>query len=331
LITVAILSIIQTDAATNYTIWCVGNGCNKDVAPKTSPGVVLMGGGIDTDEAFEWQISNANGGDFVVLRSTGTDAYNPYIYDLSVSLNKTLNSVRTILFSNKYGAQDPEVLNLIRNAEAVFMAGGDQSSYLSYWVGTPVQSILQDKISTITIGGTSAGCAVLGNWIYTGEVGSITSSEALSNPYDRYMTITSSPFLKFPFLETFITDTHFVTRDRMGRMLTFLARNYKDFNPSNIPILRSVGIDEHTALLLDIHTGDVTTVGAGTAYICSSDHTPQTCKTRTSLTFKGISCHRLSALTNDRYSLSTFSGDGITYPSDVANGAILNRPYGPTA
>jgi cyanophycinase-like exopeptidase len=30
--------------------------------------------------------------------------------------------------------------------------------------------------------------------------------------------------LNLPFLETFITDTHFVTRDRMGRMLAFTGR-----------------------------------------------------------------------------------------------------------
>ena len=32
------------------------------------------------DAAFAWMIARAGGGDFLVLRTTGTDAYDPYIY-----------------------------------------------------------------------------------------------------------------------------------------------------------------------------------------------------------------------------------------------------------
>lgn len=162
----------------------------------------------DTDEAFIWQIKNANGGDFVVLRAAGDDAYNSYIYGLSIAASARLNSVTTILFNDGKASSDPDVLDLIRNAEAVFMAGGDQSKYLEYWVDTDVQKILQQKLANITIGGTSAGLAVQGNTVYTGETGSVTSDEALDNPYDRYITLAPA-FLNIPFLETVITDTHF--------------------------------------------------------------------------------------------------------------------------
>lgn len=37
------------------------------------------------------------------------------------------------------------------------MAGGDQSVYLDYWAGTEVQSIMQNKLANVTVGGTSAG------------------------------------------------------------------------------------------------------------------------------------------------------------------------------
>lgn len=162
----------------------------------------------DTDEAFIWQIGNAKGGDFVVIRATGTDAYNPYIYDLSVQAGTTLNSVRTIIFNSKDASSDNEVLTLLRNAEAVFIAGGDQSDYVNMWIGTPVQSLLQEKIQNITIGGTSAGCMVESNWIYSAETGSVDSAQALSNPYHRYITF-SDRFLRIPFLESTIADTHF--------------------------------------------------------------------------------------------------------------------------
>jgi cyanophycinase len=130
--------------------------------------------------------------------------------ELSVAAGAKLNSVRTILFKNAKASQEAEVIDILSKAEAIFMAGGDQSEYLEYWRGTQVQSIMQDKLShqNVTIGGTSAGCMVLGNWVYSAEKGSITSEDALADPYHRYLTIAPA-FLKIPFLESFITDTHF--------------------------------------------------------------------------------------------------------------------------
>ncbi len=52
--------------------------------------------------------------------------------------------------------------------------------YLQYWVGTEVQYIIQSKIVNITVGGTSAGLAILGNWIFSAINGTVTSPEALS-------------------------------------------------------------------------------------------------------------------------------------------------------
>lgn len=85
-----------------------------------------------------------------------------------------------------------------------------------------------------------------------------------------------------------------VTRDRMGRMLTFVARILQDDLLSKaskgdaaVSVARGVGVDEHTALLLDVTTGDVSAVGVGTAYVCSADHDPTICAAETPLTFKG--------------------------------------------
>lgn len=58
----------------------VGN--QNDVATSTTAGTVLMGGGTDVDAAFQWMIDRSGRGDFVVIRTTGTDAYNSYIKSL---------------------------------------------------------------------------------------------------------------------------------------------------------------------------------------------------------------------------------------------------------
>ena len=39
--------------------------------------LILAGGGKDVDPAFQWFLTRANGGDALVLRASGGDAYNP--------------------------------------------------------------------------------------------------------------------------------------------------------------------------------------------------------------------------------------------------------------
>jgi hypothetical protein len=39
-------------------------------------------------------------------------------------------------------------------------------------------------------------------------------------------------------------------------------------------------------LLLDVNTGAVSTVGVGTAYVCTSTHDPEVCKPDTNFTFE---------------------------------------------
>src|ERR1051326_8459304 len=62
-----------------YQSFIVGNPADAQPSQHLSPGLVLMGGGTDVDAAFQWMCERAGGGDFVVIRTTGTDAYNPYI------------------------------------------------------------------------------------------------------------------------------------------------------------------------------------------------------------------------------------------------------------
>ncbi len=67
-----------------------GTGNQGDVDMSTVAGFVLMGGGSDIDEAFQGMIqrsgSGSGGGDFVVIRASGTDAYNS-IYLRAVNLS----------------------------------------------------------------------------------------------------------------------------------------------------------------------------------------------------------------------------------------------------
>src|SRR5580698_3856107 len=83
------LTPAESQVAPQYKYFRAGSP--TDVATTTQAGFALMGGGTDLDEAFRWMCNRANGGDFLVLRATGDDDYNPYIHPLC-----KLNSVATL-------------------------------------------------------------------------------------------------------------------------------------------------------------------------------------------------------------------------------------------
>ena len=60
------------------------------------------------------------------------------------------------------------------------LSGGDQNEYITYWANSDVQTIIQSKLVNVTVGGTSAGLAILGNWVYTAADGTVYSDEALA-------------------------------------------------------------------------------------------------------------------------------------------------------
>tara|TARA_B100000900_G_scaffold206524_1_gene175127 strand:- start:201 stop:1400 length:1200 start_codon:yes stop_codon:yes gene_type:complete len=217
-----------------------------DVETNPDYGVCLMGGSTEDDRAMIWFLEKANGGDILVIRASGSDGYNNYFYsDLGVEVN----SVETIVFNSASATSDSYVLQQIANAEAIWIAGGDQWDYINYWKDTEVENLLNQHINfkQAVIGGTSAGMAILGASYFSANNGGVYSSEALEDPYNTYMTIGHNDFLEVPLLENTITDTHFSERDREGRLLTFMARMNNELGE------RSFGIacDEYTAVCID--------------------------------------------------------------------------------
>ena len=251
-----------------------------------TPGTLLMGGGKDLDEAFRWLIVKSGGGDIVVLRSSGTDAYDPYISGLG-----GVHSVETLKIDTPELAHDNGIIDKIRNATAVFIAGGDQGNYAKLWKYTPVSSAIDYVASKgAPIGGTSAGLAILGGLAFTAREDTITSEDALRNPYDPRITIENG-FLTVPFLGGVITDSHFTQRNRMGRLKVFLARALQDHMVSEA---RGIGLDEQTALTIE-HEGEARVIGKGAAYFLRSSTPPEVCQPNTPLVFRSVQTIRLEA------------------------------------
>jgi cyanophycinase len=306
----------------SYQYFRLGN--KEDVRPNPDFGIAMMGGGSDLDEAFRWLCQKGNGGDFLILRARGDDDYNSYINGLCKA-----NSVATLIVPNQAAANDSAVADIIRKAEVVFIAGGDQANYIRGWKGTEIEKALNEGIASgKPIGGTSAGLAVEGEFVY-GALGDkpndkdLASQDVLLNPYFERVTLVRD-FLKVPHLENLITDSHFAKRDRMGRSLGFLARIIKD-GWSSSP--REIAIDEKSAVLVDAD-GKSTVVGSGKgAYFLRPTRPPEVCDADAPLTFREISVYRVPSA--GHFDLSSWTGEGGTkYSLSVVKGKIESTKPG---
>ncbi len=232
-------------------------GADEDTVASAVRRVVLMGGSVEVDPASTEFVDGAAGGDVLVLRASGSvNSYTPYFYE-ELPTDVAPASVTTLRIEDAAPSADPGVLCRVQAAEALWLAGGDQYAYLGIW-----RSALHDEIAALAtrgaaIGGTSAGAMALGAFAFDAAQGSVSSAEALADPFDPLVSVVVSPLAQPELLAT-VVDTHFSARDREGRLLTFMARA-KDAAPG-LDEVWGVGLDERAALVIEdgqfvVHTG----------------------------------------------------------------------------
>jgi cyanophycinase len=277
-----------------------------------------MGGGTDLDEAFRWLCERAGGGDVLVLRATDSDDYNPYIEKLC-----KVNSVATIVIASREAAGDPFVAQAIRHASALFISGGDQANYINFWMGTPVQTALNNAIEHgVPIGGTSAGLAVMGEYAYSAQGDkpddpNLNDKVALADPFGPRITLVRG-FLDVPILNGVLTDTHFAKRNRMGRLLVFLARLQEQK-------VRGIGVEQGAAVLLE-KDGTAKVVGRGSAYFVEPKESAAVLEAGRPLTMRNVDVQKVSP--SHAFNVKTWQGDAVHYTLSVDAGKISSTQPG---
>lgn len=319
---VACALILTSDPAysqAGYRYYSVGNP--GDVTTPTRGLVVMQGGGDDVDFNYQHMGEMGGRGDFVVLRASGSDDYNEYIFPLC-----SCDSVETIVFESREASFDDFVIGKIRNAEALFIAGGDQSNYVRYWKDTPVEDAIHFVAAKpAPIGGTSAGMAILGEYSYSAMTeNSLTSSTAMSDPFHPDLTI-ETDFLRLPGLGNLITDQHLVERDRIGRTLALMARLLADGSTTTA---RAIAADRETSLHIEVATGVATVYATREhdspfVYFMKKSGMPDACEAGMPLTISGIEVSRLGP--GDSFDIASWSGTGgISYRLDVEAGRLIS-------
>ena len=305
---------LAVSASAKWKYFRSGNSADSSAIPRA--GFALMGGGEHQEAGFRFLCERANHGDFLILRADTEDDYAQQV-NKEISAVCPLNSAATVVFSDREDADDPKVVEIIQQAEAIFFAGGDQSNYVRFWQDTPVQDALNRHIAAgKPIGGSSAGLAILGEFSFASIIDTIHSPEALADPYGNKITI-SRDFLRIPLLANTITDTHFAKRDRMGRLLVFLARILQDGRAGNV---HAIAVDENAAVLLETD-GTANVVGTGPAYFLEAKTPPEICRRRTPLRFSGVSVHR--APSGSSFNVRSWKGErGDDYELSASGGQV---------
>ncbi len=294
-------------------VWHERDGNAKDVNPQlVGPAYDLGGGGTDVDRAIQWTLARVRGCedcptkvDLVVLRfltdadqeAWDKDGEEPNIeadylgyHELLTSDNSQpklqgLDSLETFVFSNpaRQDANNPDLAEAIEQAEVVFFAGGDQCKYARNFKGTALESAVESvQARGGAIGGTSAGAMIQGEWIFNACSDTLTSSDALADPYEDIL-FTDNLF-SWPELKGTIVDTHFYQDERMGRAMAFVARLLRDGITDRA---LAIGIDEKTSLLIErqgiarVMTDDED----GSAYFILGARQPEVCEPETPLSF----------------------------------------------
>lgn len=212
-----------------------------------SGGLLLMGGGDRNIDAMKWFFGKAGNGHIVVLSASyGKEIGQEFYRDIG-----GLQSVEIFVFHGRTHAENARMLDRLRRADGIFIAGGDQARYVRYWRGTEVARIIDAHVAAgKPLAGTSAGLAMLGEKLYGAmDDGSLKSPDALRDPFGPANTV-EQDFLNLSLLRGIITDSHFKERDRLGRLFAFLAKGQAG-RAADQPAMLGLGIDESAALAVE--------------------------------------------------------------------------------
>lgn len=126
------------------------------------------------------------------------------------------------LIITEANADTQEVYDALSSASIVFIRGGDQGRYVNWWRGKKTEAAIRAVFAKGgVISGSSAGCAIMGEWTYDAVKDGLSPREALRDARHENLTITHG-FLGL--VPNVLFDTHFTERGRLPRTVVMLAR-----------------------------------------------------------------------------------------------------------
>ena len=216
------------------------------VVVRPKGGSLLIAGGKTTDAIRAHFVELAGGpkARVVVIPTASNTPESPTV--LAAWAPYGLASLTSLHARTREDAEKAGFADRLADATGVWFSGGVQDRLAKRYLGTDVEAQLQGVLKRGgVIGGTSAGAAVMTRVMISGGRGEAKLERG------------------FDLLPNAVVDQHFLKRNRLGRMLGVMKQN---------PGLLGFGIDEQTALVIDVLGSRARVVGSSYVVACVPDH-----------------------------------------------------------
>ncbi|MEN3046388.1 MAG: cyanophycinase [Candidatus Hydrothermales bacterium] len=195
--------------------------------------LILTGGNVKKNSLIFKRIAGEyKGGKVLILPYASEDPLKTYFYYQEVFKKYSIDNILSFLYPNSRDRIDIKTLEKnINESEIIFFTGGNQLKLTTLFGGTDFIDFLKNIKKDVTIIGTSAGAAFLGDiMIYDGP--------AKKGIYKGGVELTKGLGL----IENVVVDTHFTERGRLLRLIQVVITN---------PSLLGIGISENTAIFVE--------------------------------------------------------------------------------
>ncbi|HTU23871.1 MAG TPA: cyanophycinase [Pirellulales bacterium] len=226
-----------------YTTYLASASWQEEAGPDPAGTLILCGGGSIPTEVFERFVHCAGGR---AARIVVIPAYSPTARERRLLVadwrSHGAGSVKVLSCGTRADADAADVKSAFADATGVWISGGSQRYLAEIYVDTEVERQLQALLDRGgVVGGVSAGAAIVTQTMIAGG---------------------SEPVLEqrgFDLLPGAVVDQHFLKRNRPQRLLNVLAGHRE---------LVGLGIDEHTAVVIERERGHWSVIGKSYAMVC---------------------------------------------------------------
>ena len=214
--------------------------------PPGKAGTLLVCGGGRLPESVRARFVQLAGGPaarIVVIPTAGEWSDRPGVEHAADSWRALgVRSARVLHTRNRAVADSPAFVAALREATGVWIGGGHQTRLADAYGGTAVETALHDLLARGgVVGGTSAGAGIMSRLMIVKGRGEAVVSRG------------------FGLVSDVVIDQHFLRRNRVRRLLGVLATH-----PGHV----GLGVDEATALEVDLGTRRLRAIGESYAVAC---------------------------------------------------------------
>jgi cyanophycinase-like exopeptidase len=295
----------------------VGNPANAE-ATLIGPARYLVGRGSPDQFSFGRFVDTVSGEgqvDVTVISASfpGGDSSTPECNRI-IGLD-SVNSCTTLTLLSTEEADHQDAVDLVRKSDIVYFAGGNQCNYMRWRDSAVIREVTGLYYRGGGVGGGSAGLAIQGEYVYDGCTGSVQSAEAMANPFDELVSL-SKGMLPQGSLEGWITDSHFMERGRLGRLIVFLARIMDD---TDLDTWHGIGLDNNATVVIGAD-GSAEAFGAAT-HIVKATRFADTLIPGEPLGISGIEVYTLHP--GDTFTMPVFTPHTTPVYYSVVNGDLI--------